>query len=263
MRYGLISDVHGNLPALERVLDFLASEGVDAYLCAGDLVGYGPYPNECVERVLALPGLCVAGNHDLIAVGALSTDRCGVVARQSLIWTARVLTDRTREALAALPRRSRTEDGVILAHGSLDDPQEYVATPSSATAQLQVARERDPGARVVVVGHTHRALAVDELGALLADSGQGIVDLPATRRHLVNPGAVGQSRERRLCTRAAVLDTAAGRAEFYALDYEQRELRAALKRHRLSRNSIHSPPRPRWRVTAGRVRRTLLPRPPR
>ena len=94
MRYGVIADVHGNLPALEAVLDALQRIGVDAYACAGDLVGYGPEPNECVETVRKLGAATVAGNHDLIALGALSEDRCERLARESLPFRSAVLRAR-------------------------------------------------------------------------------------------------------------------------------------------------------------------------
>jgi hypothetical protein len=86
MRYGVLADVHANLHALEAALAFLATEEVDAYLCAGDLVGYGPQPNECVRRVLGLPATCVAGNHDLIALGELS-DEPPACAGPAACWT--------------------------------------------------------------------------------------------------------------------------------------------------------------------------------
>jgi predicted phosphodiesterase len=106
MRYGVIADVHANLHALDAALAFLCSQKIDAYLCAGDLVGYGPQPNECVRRVLALPGRCVAGNHDLIAVERLGSEGCSRLAQASLSWTRRVLDDDVRALLADLPDRA-------------------------------------------------------------------------------------------------------------------------------------------------------------
>ena len=87
MRYGVLADIHGNLHALRAALGALGREGVDRYLIAGDLVGYGPNPNECVELVAGLDAVCVAGNHDLIALDRLSDERCPELARQSLRWT--------------------------------------------------------------------------------------------------------------------------------------------------------------------------------
>jgi predicted phosphodiesterase len=260
MRYGVLSDVHGNLPALEAVLDFLAFEGVDSYICAGDVVGYGPYPNECVERIASLPGVWVAGNHDLIAAGVLSTDRCDVVARETLEWTDDVLSSSARAILAGLPRLAELPDGVMAAHGSLADPEERIASPSRAAAELVAMSGRDAGAGILVVGHTHRAMAVDDRGRALLTESCGTVPLSPDRAHLINPGSVGQSRQHELRARVAILDLASREAHFEGLRYDASEVRAALRQHRLPRVAIHSPPRPRWRVTAGRVRRKVMPR---
>jgi predicted phosphodiesterase len=75
MRYGVLADIHGNLPALRAAVARLQAEGVDRFLCAGDLVGYGPFPNECVELVAGLDAITIHGNHDLIALGHISDAR--------------------------------------------------------------------------------------------------------------------------------------------------------------------------------------------
>src|SRR3954447_4441079 len=103
MRYGLISDIHGNLSALRAVLAVLTREEVDGFLCAGDVVGYGPQPNECVEVIAQLDGAGVAGNHDLIALGRLGEDGLSRLARRSLAWTRDVLAPEARDWLARLP----------------------------------------------------------------------------------------------------------------------------------------------------------------
>src|SRR5688572_30513028 len=103
MRLGVIADIHGNLHALEAAFATLNREGVDGYVCLGDLVGYGAFPNECVERVAETGAVCVAGNHDLIALGRLPDDQCIPLARHSLEWTSRQLTPASRDYLSRLP----------------------------------------------------------------------------------------------------------------------------------------------------------------
>jgi putative phosphoesterase len=206
-RYGVIADVHANIHALDTVLAALERAGVDGYLCAGDLVGYGPRPNECVERVAALGAVVVAGNHDLIALGRLASDGLGPLPVRTLEWTRSVLEEDARTWLEGLPLRASTDNGVVLAHGSLDDPTEYVRDCSVLSAL-------DPGDRILILGHTHEPLECEAGG-----------------RRLFNPGSVGQSRERRPVARALVLDTDSAEAQFLALDYDvratERELRAA------------------------------------
>jgi putative phosphoesterase len=206
-RYGVIADVHANIHALDTVLAALRRAGVDRYLCAGDLVGYGPRPNECVERVASLDAVVVAGNHDLIALGRLPLDGLGPLPARTLEWTAEALDSDARAWLAELPLQARGDGGVVVAHGSLDDPTEYVR-------DCGVLSQLDPGDRVLILGHTHEPLRCEANGRLL-----------------FNPGSVGQSRERRPLARALVLDTDSLEADFLALDYDtaatRRELRAA------------------------------------
>lgn len=253
MRYGVLADVHGNLHALEAVLAFLATENVDAYLCAGDLVGYGPQPNECVRRVLGLPATCVAGNHDLIALGELGDERCIPLARASLHWTRGVLDDDVRASLAGLPP-GVLQGGVALAHGAPGDPQRYVTGEPAALACLAAL---PAGTELLVVGHTHHAMAVGERrGLLLPRDAAGTVALEPGERFLLNPGAVGQSRSADASARVLVLDTAGRTAAFHSLPYDVAACRQALRERGLPPGACHLPPS-RWRDAASAVRRAL------
>jgi predicted phosphodiesterase len=244
VRYGIISDVHANLPALEAVLAALGELEVDAYACAGDLVGYGPQPNECVDAIRRLGATCVAGNHDLIALGVLSDDRCERLARESLRWTRTVLEEPSRKFLARLPRSAELDGGLVLAHGSLDDPQEYILRVDRAAVELARVARTHPAARVLVVGHTHRPFASDGRTPSPHFAAQTSVALGQADRWLLNPGAVGQSRAPRIRARFLVLDLDAGEASFHAVRYDVRRSRALLRRERLSTRSVHLAP---WR----------------
>jgi predicted phosphodiesterase len=240
MRYGVIADVHANLQALEAALGFLSRQHVDRYLCAGDLVGYGPQPNECVRRVLELPGSCVAGNHDLIALGQLTDERCSPLAQASLRWTRGALDDDVRALLARLAPGARVGD-IALHHGSPSDPREYVLTEAQARACLANLARRDPGATILILGHTHRPLAVaDRRGSLLGRA-PGTVDLPADEPVVLNPGAVGQSRSRDVRARVMVLDLEARVATFDAVPYDVAACRRALRERGLPPESCHLP----------------------
>lgn len=236
MRLGLISDIHANLHALDTALAALKREGVDGFLCMGDLVGYGPYPNECVERVAELGAPCVAGNHDLIALERLSEERCIPLAQQSLQWTRGVLRDDTRRYLAALPLRTEVGSEIVMAHGSLDDAQEYVTRPEQADRQLQQLAAEYPAARVLLLGHTHRQWS------------------HASAPRLLNPGSVGQSRDRQARVRFALLDLERDEAQFFSVPYDVAACRDALRRQGLPPGSCHLAPS-LWRACAGRVRR--------
>jgi predicted phosphodiesterase len=255
MRYGIFADVHANAHALDAVLGFLSSQDLDRYICAGDLVGYGPMPNECVRRVSELADHCVAGNHDLIALGRLSDERCIPLAKASLRWTAEVIEDDVRALLGKLPLGDAV-DGIAVRHGSLADPQEYVVTEAQARACLERLAATVPTARLLVVGHTHRPLAVSQRRGTMLRSGVGRVALPPDEPVLLNPGAVGQSRTADPRARVVVLDTATRVAAFHALDYDVEGCRQALRERGLPSRSCHLR-RSRWMEIADVVRRRV------
>src|SRR6266567_3854119 len=149
MRYLVLSDIHANLEALEAVLADAAS--YDAVLCLGDLVGYGPNPNECVDRVRALPDLtCLVGNHDWAALGKLDLDMFNEFARAAAIWTTAELREDALDYLASLPAKTETE-AFALAHASPRDPiWEYMEFEHQGPPNF-----REFKARFCFVGHTH------------------------------------------------------------------------------------------------------------
>jgi predicted phosphodiesterase len=255
MRYGVIADAHANLHALDAVLGFLAGQQVDEYLCAGDLVGYGPLPSECVRRVLELPGRCVAGNHDLIVLDRLSDERCVAAARASLRWTRAALDDDARAALAQLPLGARAGD-VVLRHGSVSDPQEYVISERQALACLDELERAEPGARILILGHTHRPLAIGRRRGRLLRRPTGIVELTDGEPVVLNPGAVGQSRSRDARARVMVLDTAARTAAFHAVAYDEAACRRALAERGLPEDACHVQ-RSRWSEVTGALARRV------
>lgn len=257
MRLAVLSDVHANLPALEATLSFLGQERIDYFICAGDLVGYGPHPNECIVRVTDLPGVCVAGNHDLMALGRLTTDGCIPLVRRSLRWTRQVLDTESRARLERLPRAAKAAGGLLaVAHGALDDTQTYIRTQPEAMSQLEALERTRPHTSLLVLGHTHEPLAVAQRGVLLA-GGTGPVRLEPGERYLLNPGSVGQSRARSPRARVMILDLDQGLASFHALLYDVRRCRSALRDRGLPAGSCHLPPRSAARRAAGRAYRLV------
>ena len=182
----------------------------------------------------------VAGNHDLIALGQLSEDRCIPLARNSLRWTRDVLREDARRYLAALPLRVQIGRETVMAHGSLDDPQEYVSQPSQAAAQLDQLAAEFPGARLLVLGHTHRPRAHAANGMLL--DLRTPTSLAENGLILINPGSVGQSRERAALARFALLDLDAGQAKFMSAAYDTAACRTALRKLGLPAGSCHLAP---------------------
>ena len=109
------------------------------------MVGYGPHPNECVELVASLPGVCIAGNHGLIATGRLSGEGIGELASLTLDWTRSALDADSRAWLSALACEASVED-LVIAHGSRDDPRRYVTTDRLAADELSALADGDNGA---------------------------------------------------------------------------------------------------------------------
>jgi predicted phosphodiesterase len=256
MRYGIISDIHGNLEALRAVVACLQGAGVDAYVCVGDLVGYGPLPNECVELVAGLGAICVAGNHELIALGRLGDDRSSPLARESLRWTRGVLRADVRAYLARLPVRAEI-DGLVLTHAALSGPERYVTRPKQADEELRILAAEYPEATILVLGHTHSAWAYTHGLGSLPISRHRPVDLEPGGLHLVNPGSVGQSRERLVRARCMMLDLKQRQATFYAVLYDVERCRKQLVQQGLPGDSYHLPPAPLLRRGTRRLRRLV------
>jgi predicted phosphodiesterase len=214
-RVAVISDVHGNRLALEAVLDAVAGERADELWCLGDLVGYGPQPNECCRTVAGRADLCLAGNHDLVVLGSLSIHDFAGDAATAARWTQTVLADDAREFLSGLQSSAR-RDCAELFHGSARDPVwEYVLGEEAAWWTLQATT-----APLVLVGHSHVPLAIslesDVLAGGLAPDGT-VIELEAGR-WLLNPGSVGQPRDGD--PRAAYLLLEPGRrASFHRVEY--------------------------------------------
>jgi predicted phosphodiesterase len=218
MRLALLADVHGNLEALDAVLAEVDRWGADALVCAGDPVGYGPDPETCIERLRGRGALCIGGNHEAMVLGTLGFDRCNHVGIRAALWTRRRLSDGARAFLAALPALLRLED-VVICHGDLDDPERYLASPQRADAALAALAEREPDARVLVAGHTHHQVLYRSGVAWRRPPGDAAVRLAPASRWLVNPGAVGQSRDPSPLARYARYDTTGRAVKFRELPY--------------------------------------------
>jgi len=255
MRYGVFADVHGNLPALRAAIATLQRAGVDRMLCLGDLVGYGPSPNECVALVAETGAVCVAGNHDLIAVGRMGDERCGALARTTMRWTREALDDDATSYLSQLPLEARPHDAMLMTHGAPGDPERYLSTRDQAHQELAALADDAPEIRLLLVGHTHLSMACGLRDGLLLHRGSGQVALDEDDRVLLNPGAVGQSRQLSARVRVLVLDVDQRMATFQASRYDAAATRRGLRRAGLPARSHHQAPSVRraLRARAGRL----------
>ena len=192
MRVAVISDIHANLHALEAVLAAIERERIDAVWCLGDVVGYGPQPSRCCELIAARADVSLAGNHDLGALGLVDLDEFSPEAAFAARWTAEALDAEARSYLETLRPSAETEQA-MLCHGSPRDPiWEYILSAEAALAAIE-----DATRPLVLVGHSHAALAIElaeDLDGGLAPEGT-VVELVEGSRFLLNPGSVGQPRD--------------------------------------------------------------------
>jgi diadenosine tetraphosphatase ApaH/serine/threonine PP2A family protein phosphatase len=204
MRVLVISDIHANIIALDAVL---ADAGeFEAVWCLGDLVGYGPNPNECVERIREFTELlCIGGNHDKAAIGDLDLDAFNGEAHRALEWTHQELTPESIQYLHDLPEQIQ-EGSFTLAHGSPRRPLwEYLL--DAPRVQSAFASFHTP---FCLVGHSHVAIAFQ-----MNERNRCVAMLPShanefqlgLQRMILNPGSVGQPRDQDPRAAYALLDT--------------------------------------------------------
>jgi predicted phosphodiesterase len=216
-RIGLLSDIHGNLPALDAVLAALAGENIDRIVCCGDIVGYGPWPGEVIARLRVANVLCVQGNHDAATAGILPLDYFTVAARANIEWTRTVLSFDQVAYLRDLPR-TRVEDRFVVMHGSLRGPLWEYMRDAFVAGETFSLLDRPVG----FFGHSHiQGGFVDLDGRVIAlDHATGSIDLLPAGRYLINPGSVGQPRDGDSRAAYAIIDFAERKAFFQRVPYD-------------------------------------------
>jgi diadenosine tetraphosphatase ApaH/serine/threonine PP2A family protein phosphatase len=221
-RYLIVSDIHANLTAFEAVL--AAAEGRwEQAVCLGDVVGYGPDPNETIERVVALGITTIRGNHDKTGAGLEDSESFNPVARAAVDWTHRQLTPENLRWLRELPAGPLLRDGLVFVHGAIDDEDEYVFSPDVAARGLEVSP-----APVTLFGHTHvqggflqRNDRVETIRPPMRP-GAGFTPLAFEHgvRYLLNPGSVGQPRDGDPRAAFGLLDSGRQVFEFWRVPYD-------------------------------------------
>ncbi|MFH1259755.1 MAG: metallophosphoesterase family protein [Elusimicrobiota bacterium] len=218
MRYGLFSDVHANWEALTVVLTYLEQENVDAYLFCGDIVGYGPDPNRCAEKIFSLKNLiAVSGNHDLAVIGRKDLDWFNPTAQQSLSWTTQQLKARNRKLLQKLPS-IQTISNFTVVHGSARQPSdEYLFTITDCLETLHYF-----STPIIFCGHTHRPFWFFTRGE--ENYFQNIENEDSFQlsgeKNILNIGSVGQPRDGNRQACCAIFDQEKNAIKFKRLEYD-------------------------------------------
>ena len=222
MKIAVLSDIHANLVALQRVLAEIDTLDVDAIWCLGDTVGYGPEPEACVNLMRTRAEVCLAGNHDLAVLGKIDLDDFNPVARTAALWQRKHLSPESMAWLNQLPSRTLAA-GVTLAHASPRHPVwEYVDSDSVAIKNYDAF-----DTQICLVGHSHLAMgwrmnrqdnhvnvewvsAAEDVALVLANDD----------KWLLNPGSVGQPRDHDPRASFAILDVDARTWAWHRVEYD-------------------------------------------
>ncbi len=205
MRYGIISDIHGNIEALNECVKALANERIDRYVCLGDIVGYGANPEECAQVVRKLVSVCIVGNHDAAVSGRMDYSYYYDAARHALDWCREQVSPETMAWLTGLPYRQK-EGELDFCHGSPIEPEEfeYIFTKEKAKELLKY---RDDLSWVTFIGHSHLTRSF----ALGPDDAYNVKGPEFTVRkdfkYIITVGSVGQPRDYDPRSCCAVFDT--------------------------------------------------------
>ncbi len=206
----VVSDIHGNLPALEAVLD--DAPGADTVICCGDLTGYYPWPDDVVGIAREQGFLAVRGNHDEAIITGSTFGMAGAAATAAR-WTTEAIADDTRAFLEKLPytRREAVHGvDVLVAHGSPRAPVEEYVYPDTVSEQF--LQEQNIDADILLLGHTHVPFAKTVADTLV-----------------VNPGSVGQPRDGDPRAAYAVVDLAEQTADIHRVEYPVAEVQEAVR----------------------------------
>jgi len=191
MLHAIVSDIHGNLEALEAVLADLERHRPASIVCLGDFVGYGAAPNECIARLRPLIEHAVVGNHDLAACGRIKLGYFNHNAALAARWTESALTPEHLEYLRGLPFQVQWRDA-LLVHASPASPEEwhYVLSPTDATEEFGAFTEQ-----MCLIGHSHYPGTFVRSADAVRYTRVPEVRLENGHRYLVNVGSVGQPRD--------------------------------------------------------------------
>ena len=218
MRYILISDIHGNLEALQAVLSFVSKLEPFQLYCLGDVVGYGADPKECLEILRNDSNLILAGNHDLAVAKVIPSEDFNPMAQAAVEWTRKALTDDDISTLANLPLVYIDGD-YCFAHSSPLNPMEfgYVRTLEDVADVLSSI-----GQRFCFVGHTHLPVLVR------MDTNKGKLEIVHDKRikivdgfrYFVNVGSTGQPRDNNPDACVVIVDEEDESIEFLRVPYD-------------------------------------------
>jgi len=224
MRYLIFTDIHGNLEAFLALLKFIRRRKIDYYLFLGDLVGYGASPNEIIQKIRALkPISMIRGNHDKAVSGLDSVQTFNPIAASAILWTKRRILKKNKNFLYRLKKGPLTvHNHITICHGAPFDEDHYIFGEfDAAEAFLHIKTQ------ICFFGHTHFPFVYKEKDNLVEGTfltgNSSEVKLEKDVRYLINPGSVGQPRDRNPRTAFAIYDSKARKVNFFRIEYDIKE----------------------------------------
>lgn len=218
MRYAVISDIHSNLEALTAVLQEISRLKTDLIFCLGDIVGYGPNPNECIEIVRREGITCILGNHDAVAAGIEEPDDFSPFARQAILWTRERLDPTNLDFLTHLPRVRLVQD-MFMFHGSVHDTNHYILDTEDVKENFGLLSSIQGRPRIGFFGHTHARITFSLYKGVIEIEHADRILLWSEKMYLINPGSVGQPRDGDPRASFCIYDTAERSLRFHRADY--------------------------------------------
>lgn len=238
MRYLVISDIHSNIQAFEAVLDEVKDKHLDKYLFLGDAVGYAANPNKVISRLRRLePLVAVRGNHDKVVAGVDSGFNFNESALRSAIWTRNKVTERNMLFLKDLAKGPVIVDEILcISHGSPYDEDKYIFGIYDAKRAINESEQW-----ITFFGHTHSPVFYQKEGdnievVHVGETGSEF-NLDRDKKYLINPGSVGQPRDRIPLSSFAVLDTEKDQIEIRRIKYDIKSVQEAIKAARLPKSN--------------------------
>ena len=230
MRYLIFTDIHGNLESFLALLKFIQRKKIDYYIFLGDLVGYGASPNEIIQKIQTMkPISLIRGNHDKAVCGLDSIDTFNPIAASAIYWTKQNLKKKNMDYLSRLKKGPIIiHDNITLCHGAPFDEDYYIFGEFDAAEAFKYIRTP-----LCFFGHTHFPYVYTEKDNfvegtfLMGNSNE--VKLEKGVRYLINPGSVGQPRDRNPRASCAIYDSDVRRIKFFRLDYDIEEAQKKIR----------------------------------
>ncbi|MCX7927991.1 MAG: metallophosphatase family protein [Candidatus Omnitrophica bacterium] len=232
MRYAVFSDIHANLEALEAVVSIYQRQDIDTYLCAGDVVGYGANPNECIQVLKTLNPIVVAGNHDWAVIEKFSIADFNPEAKEAILWTRQQLSSNNKQWLEKLPLIYEQDD-FVLVHGSLSQPEEfhYLIYTESYHHNFKLLKNR-----ICFLGHTHiPVVVVKEKDGCLRYIDKEHFFIEKDKQYIINVGSVGQPRDGKATACYCIYDSSGSSVSIKRVSYDIFSARQKIIRYGLPR----------------------------